>query len=138
METIMERWAATGEALYQAQDQDGDRSGGGRAARPLRPAEAGVALLHQVAVPAQDGVRVDQQSQATQDLARQRSEERGEQSAVLRSELRPVRAELALKGGELMAQGEDLHILVPVAHRQQPQGSERVGNSQVCQTEQHE
>ncbi|MBB4921958.1 hypothetical protein FHR34_000951 [Kitasatospora kifunensis] len=38
-----------------------------------------------------------------------------------------------------MAQGKDLHIiLLAIAHRQQPQDGERVGDSQACQAKQHE
>lgn len=45
---------------------------------------------------------------------------------VFRSKLHPVRAELSLKDGELVARGEDVRDLVAVAHRQQPQRAEQV------------
>jgi hypothetical protein len=93
-----------------------------------------MAPLDQVAVPSQHGVRLDQQSQSAQDLPRQRRQQSGEESAVLRAELHLVRTELPLENHDLVAQNENLRILVPVAHRQQPHGSESVGDSQVRET----
>ena len=48
-----------------------------------------------------------------------------------------LRPEVALEHGELVAQGEDLDVLVTVAHRQQPQDGEGVGDGQIGQTKQH-
>ena len=89
-------------------------------------------------MPAQHGVRADQKLQAAQELARQRGKQRGQESPVGRGELHLAGTELPLKDGELMAQGEDLRVLVAIAHRQQPQGGESVRDSQVCQAKQHE
>jgi hypothetical protein len=47
-------------------------------------------------------------------------------------------AELALQYRELVAKGEDLRVLVPVAARQQPQQRECVGDAQVRQSHEHE
>lgn len=123
---------------HQAQDQNADRADRGRATWSLRPAGAGVTLLHQVAMPAQHGVRSDQQPQATPDRARQRGEERREESPARRSEPHPALTELPLKDGELMTQGEDLHILSRVAQRQRPRGREHIGDSQLCQAKKHD
>ena len=65
-------------------------------------------------------------------------EQGGEQSAVRCGERRAVIAELALQDGELVSQGEDLGVLVPVAHRQQPQQGEGVGRGQVGQSQQRD
>ncbi|GAB2722623.1 hypothetical protein [Kitasatospora kifunensis] len=54
-------------------------------------------LPHEVAMPAQHGVRLDQQPQAAQDLARQRGEERGKDDPVLLSEVHLALAELPFK-----------------------------------------
>ncbi|MGW2936650.1 hypothetical protein ACWDA7_33435 [Streptomyces sp. NPDC001156] len=48
---------------------------------------------------------------------RQRHQQSGEEGSVLRGELHPVRTELPLKDHDLVAQGEDLRVLVAVAHR---------------------
>ncbi|MEV1023066.1 hypothetical protein [Streptomyces sp. NPDC050264] len=69
-------------------------------------------------VPAHHGVGPDQQSEAVQHLAGQWRQQSGRQRSVLGSEPRPVRIEPAFKGGGPVAQGEDFHVLVVVAHRQ--------------------
>lgn len=101
----------------QAQDQDADRANGGRAARPLRSAGADVALLDRVAVPSQHGVGLGQQPEPTQNLARQRHRQSGEEGSVFRGELHPVRPDLSFEDHDLVAQGENLRVLVAVAHR---------------------
>jgi hypothetical protein len=60
---------------------------------------------------------LDQQPKPAQDLARQWHQQRGEESPVFRGERQLVRTELPLKDGDLVAQGEDLHVLVAVADR---------------------
>jgi hypothetical protein len=47
-------------------------------------------------------------------------------------------ADLALQDGKLVAQGEDFDILVTVAHGQQSQCNERVGDSETGEADQHE
>ncbi|MGW0810888.1 hypothetical protein [Nonomuraea sp. NPDC002799] len=57
---------------------------------------------HQVAVPAQDGVRLDEEPQPAQNLTRQCGQERGEKGPVLGRESHSgVNAELAFKDGDL-------------------------------------
>ena len=122
----------------QAQDEGADGADGGRAPRPLRPAGTGMTPFHQIAVPAQDGVRPDEKPQPAQDLAGQRGQERGEEGPVLGRESHPgVGAELPFKDGDLVTQGENLHVLVPIAHRQQPQRGESVRDGQVGQAKEH-
>lgn len=48
----------------------------------------------------------------------------------------PCWTKLPLQDHELMTQGQDLCILVPVAHRRQPQRREGVGHGQIGQTQQ--
>jgi hypothetical protein len=79
-----------------------------------------VTLIHQVAVPAQDGVRSHQQPRSAQHLAGLGLEKRGEEGSVLGRELHPVGAELPLQDGDLVPQSQNLHVLVPV-----PTGSSR-------------
>ncbi|WP_406109100.1 hypothetical protein [Streptomyces sp. NBC_01003] len=76
-----------------------------------------MALLDQVAVPAQHGVGLDQQPEPAQCLAREWHQRSGEEGWVFRSELHSVRAELPFEGRDLVAQGKDLRVLVAVAHR---------------------
>lgn len=76
-----------------------------------------MALLDQVAVPAQHGVGLDQQPEPAQSLARERHQQSGEEASVFRSELHSVRAELPFGDRDLVAQGKDLRVLVAVAHR---------------------
>ncbi|MFE2023689.1 hypothetical protein ACFW9V_00780 [Streptomyces hygroscopicus] len=45
-----------------------------------------------------------------------------------------VLAELAFQHGDLVAQGEDLGVLVPVCYRQQAQHRERVRHAWVSQS----
>ncbi|MFD0443064.1 MULTISPECIES: hypothetical protein [Streptomyces violaceusniger group] len=49
-----------------------------------------------------------------------------------------VLAELAFQHGDLVAQGEDLRVLVPVGHRQQAEHRERVRHTWVSQSQQHD
>ncbi len=49
-----------------------------------------------------------------------------------------LRAKLALHHGDLMAQREDLGVLVPITARQQPQQRERFRDTEICQSKEHE
>ncbi|MEO3871321.1 hypothetical protein ABGB18_21115 [Nonomuraea sp. B12E4] len=97
-----------------------------------------MAPFHQIAVPAQDGVRPDEKPQSAQDLARQRSDEGGEKDPVLRCESRSgVGAKLPFENGDLMAQGENLDVLVSIAHGQQSQCCEAVRDGEIGQAKEH-
>jgi hypothetical protein len=56
---------------------------------------------------------------------------------VTRGEPHLLFAQLAFQHRDLMAQGEDFHILVPVIHREQPEHGEHVRGGQVPKTKQH-
>ncbi|GAA3553267.1 hypothetical protein GCM10022419_037080 [Nonomuraea rosea] len=89
---------------------------------------------HWVAVPAQDSVRPDEKPQPAQDLARQRGQESSKEGPVLGRESHfGVSAELAFKDGDLVTQDENLHVLVPIAHGEQPQRGEGIRNGEVGQ-----
>ncbi|MET7339659.1 hypothetical protein [Nonomuraea sp. NPDC005650] len=89
----------------------------GRATSPVRPAGTGVTPFHQVAVPAQDGIRLDEQPQPAQHLTWQRCQQRGEESPIPGREPHPgIDSELPFKHGDLMAQGEYLNVLVTIGH----------------------
>ncbi|MGI5175223.1 hypothetical protein ACQEVZ_02690 [Dactylosporangium sp. CA-152071] len=47
-------------------------------------------------------------------------QQRRQERPIARVEPHPLVAQLALQHHDLMAQGEDLSVLVPVAHREQP------------------
>ncbi|WP_214322942.1 hypothetical protein [Nonomuraea sediminis] len=55
----------------QAQDESADGADRGRSPSPLRSADTGVTTSHQITVPAQDGIRPDQQPDPAQDFTRQ-------------------------------------------------------------------
>ncbi|MFI6541187.1 hypothetical protein ACIBHY_52665 [Nonomuraea sp. NPDC050547] len=72
--------------------------------------------FHQIAVPTQDRVRPDHEPQSAQDLSGQRGQERGEKGPVLRGESHPgSSAKLPFQDSDLVTQGENLDILVPVS-----------------------
>ena len=121
----------------QAQGQGADGAHGGRSSAPFRYRDGRVPLFHQVAVPAPYGLRPDDQAQPAQDRPGQGLQQCGKERPVCRCEGHRARAELALQYGKLVAQGEDLGVLVTVAHRQQAQHGEGVGDGQTAQAKQH-
>lgn len=122
----------------QAQDQGPDRAYGRWPATPFPFRNVHLPLLREVAVPAQDRVRPDEQLQPSQDRPGQGLQQCGEERPVRRCEGHRALAELALQHGESMAQGEDLHVLGTVTHRQQTQDGEGVSHGQIGQTKQHQ
>ncbi|MFI9273224.1 hypothetical protein ACIGXM_21225 [Kitasatospora sp. NPDC052896] len=92
----------------------------------------------QVAVPPQHGVRLHQQPYSVQHVAWQAAEQSRQQRPVARFKSDSLPAQLPFKYRDLMAQGQDLHVPVVVAHRQQTQHRERVGHAQVRQSQQHD
>jgi hypothetical protein len=77
-----------------------------------------VAACEQVAVPAQDSVRAHQQPQPTSHVWREPVQQRRQEHPIARVKPPPLLAQLPFQHRDLMAQGEDLDVLVPVAHRQ--------------------
>ena len=65
-------------------------------------------------------------------------QQRRQERPVTRVEAHLLLAQLAFQHRDLMAQGKDLHILAPIAHRQQAQHRERVRHTQVHQSQQHD
>ncbi|MCT9929920.1 hypothetical protein N5079_06765 [Planotetraspora sp. A-T 1434] len=95
-------------------------------------------LFHQIAVPAQDGFRTDEEPQPAQDPAGQRRQECGEKGPVFRGESHSgVGAESPFKDADLVTQGENLDILVPISQRQQPQRREGVRDGEIGQAKEH-
>jgi hypothetical protein len=68
----------------------------------------GVAVLQQVAVPAQHGVWADQQPESAQCRAGERGEQCGEECAIRGVEAGAFSVELPLKEAELVAEGQYL------------------------------
>ncbi|MEU4332019.1 hypothetical protein [Nonomuraea dietziae] len=92
---------------------------------------------HQIAVPAQDGIRADEEPQPAQDLAGQRCQQGSQEDSVLGRESHPgAGTELSFEN-DLVTQEEYLDVLVSSAHRQQPQRGERVRDGEVGQTKEH-
>ncbi len=103
-----------GEAEYLA----ADRGMGAGSAGASPGTRTGVVVLEQVAAPAQDGVRADQEPESAQCRAGERSEERGEERAVRGVEAEALAVELPLQEAELVAEGQDFGVLLVVGHRQ--------------------
>ncbi|MFD5662177.1 hypothetical protein [Streptomyces hirsutus] len=72
----------------------------------------------------------------SQFVRRQAVKEAGEYGAVGGGE--GGLADLTLQDQQLMAEREDLDILLASAHRQQAQDRQDVGRSEVSQTQQHD
>ncbi|MGW5664640.1 hypothetical protein ACWEWG_31955 [Streptomyces sp. NPDC003758] len=89
-----------------------------------------MALLDQVAVPSQHGVGLDQQPEPTQNLARQRHQQSGEEGSVFRGELHPVLPEPSLEDHGLVAQGNSAPA--PTSGRNAPTG-EAAGGPTSCE-----
>jgi hypothetical protein len=90
-----------------------------------------------VAVPAQDGIRADQQAEPLQRRAGQRLEQSGQQRPIGRLEPDPLVAELALQHAELVPQHEDLGVLVMITSGEKPQQREHVRHTEVGQAQEH-
>ncbi|MFI0857631.1 hypothetical protein ACH4TX_40525 [Streptomyces sp. NPDC021098] len=88
-------------------------------------------------MPAQHRVRTHEQPHLPQNRQRQPVQQRRQERPIARSEPHSVTADLAFEHRDLMAEGQDLRILVPVAHRQQTQQRERIRHAQVGQSQQH-
>jgi len=80
-----------------------------------------MAARQQVPVPAQDRLGPDQQPEPAEHVAWEPVQQSGQEHPVARAEPRPGLAQLPLQHRDLVAERQDLHVLVPVAHRKQPQ-----------------
>lgn len=124
--------------LGEPQDQGADGAQDPRPSRALRPGPGRMAACDQIAVPAQHRVRTHQQPHPAQHLDRHPMQQRRQERAIARGEPHLLATKLALQHRDLMAQGEDLRVLVPIAHRQHTQHRERVRHGQVSQSQQHD
>jgi hypothetical protein len=75
----------------------------------------------QVPVPAQNRLRTHQQRDPAQHIPRQPVQQGGQERPVAPGEPWPGRTQLPLQDRDLVTQHQDLHVLVPVADRKQPQ-----------------
>ena len=123
----------------EAQHQQPDRPNRARPADTLRPRDPGVTGGDQVAVPAQHRLRTHQQPHPVQHVAGESVQQGRQEGPVGGSEpdLATLAVELPFEDRDLVAQGQDLHVLGPVAHRQQPQHRQPVGHGEVRQSKQH-
>ena len=93
-------------------------------ARPTRSAGAGpgrVAARQEIAVPAQHRVRLDQQPEPAEHVPGEPMQQGGQERPVDEGEPRPGLTQLPLQHRDLVTRRQDLDVLVPVAHRKQPQ-----------------
>jgi hypothetical protein len=97
-----------------------------------------VSAGEQVAVPAQDRFRQNQQPQLAQYPGGQAVHQRREERPVRGFESGTLPVELALQHTELMPQSQDLDVLVVVGPRQQSRPRDNVGHSEVGESEQHD
>jgi hypothetical protein len=79
-----------------------------------------VAARQQVPVPAQHRLGPDQQPQPAEHVAREPVQQGGQERPVAGQEPRPGVTQLPLQDHDLVAQRQDLDVLVPVAHRKKP------------------
>lgn len=70
-------------------------------------------------MPAQHRVRTHEQPHTPQNRQRQPVQPSRQERPIARREPYSVTTELALEHCDLMAEGQELRVLVPVAHRQQ-------------------
>ena len=105
----------------QAQHQQADGADGARSARAPGAGSGRVAARQEVPVPAQHRVRPHQQPEPAEHVAWEPVQQGGQERPVGGGEPRPGRAQLPLQDRDLVAQRQDLRVLVPVAHRKKPQ-----------------
>jgi hypothetical protein len=91
----------------------------------------------QVAVPAQHGLRADQQPNIAEHVSGPPVQQGGEKRPISRREPDLLAVQLPLEDGDLMASGQNFRVFVPVAHREEPQQRERVGHAEIGQSKQH-
>jgi hypothetical protein len=84
-------------------------------ARLLGAAALRVTLCEQVPVPSEYGVGAYQQLKSSHRSARWRAEQRGEEGSACRFDPHPVAVRVPLQDIELVVQGQDLDVFVPIA-----------------------
>ncbi|WP_143116495.1 hypothetical protein [Lentzea xinjiangensis] len=96
-----------------------------------------MAALHQVAVPPQHRIRADQQPEPTQRRTGEGHEQGCEQRPVLRLQPCTLISELPAQDCELMAQSENLDVLLTISHAREPQRGTGVGDGPTGEPDQH-
>ncbi|WP_168584123.1 hypothetical protein [Saccharopolyspora sp. ASAGF58] len=95
-----------------------------------------MAACDEVAVPAQHCVWAHHQPQPAQQIPSQPVQQHRHKRPIAWHEKHPFLAELPLQDRDLMAQGQDLDVLVPITHRQQAQHGERAHSERPVATAQ--
>lgn len=127
--------APLGILSYQAQDQGPDGADGAGPAWALGAGSLGVAPAQEVAVPSEQGVGGDDQVELAELYPGEAVQQCGKQRPVGPGQL--WFAHLALQYAELVTKGENLQILRPITHRQQPYEAEGGRQGEVRQSQQH-
>jgi hypothetical protein len=94
-----------------------------------------VASGDQIAVPAEHGFWAHEQPDPAEHVAGEPVQQSGEEGPIRRGKPHSFALQLSLEDRDLVAEGEDLGVFGPVAHRQQPQHRERVGHAEVGQSQ---
>jgi hypothetical protein len=94
--------------------------------------------LHQITVPAHDGIRPDEEPQVTQDVADSGARRAARKARSSGANLTRAPTPLPFENGDLVTQGENLDVLVPISHRQQPQCREGIRESEIGQAKEHD
>jgi hypothetical protein len=105
----------------QVHHQQADRANGARPARAPAAGTCRVAARQQVPVPAQHRLGPHQQLESAKHIPWEPVQQGGQERPVARAEPRPDLAQVPLQHRDLVTQRQDLHLLVPVAQRKQPQ-----------------
>ena len=109
--------APAGILSCQAKHQLADGADGARPARAPGAGSGRVAARQDVPMPAQHCLGSDQQAEPSEHVPREPVQQGGQERPVARAEPRPGLTQLPLQDRDLVAQRQDLHVLVPVAHR---------------------
>jgi hypothetical protein len=121
----------------QAQHHHANRPHRRWASRTLGARDRGVPAGEQVSMPAQHGLRPDQQPNPAPHLAGEPVQQGGEQHPVGPGEPDLLTVQLPLQNGDLMSESQDLHVLGVVTQRQQTQHRQGVRQAEVRQSQQH-
>jgi hypothetical protein len=104
----------------QTQHQLADRSERWWLPSLFRTGDRRVPVGDQVAVPAQHGLRADQQPDVTRHVSGQPVQQRGEKRPISRGEADSFAVQVPFEDRELVPERKDFGVLVTVTHRQEP------------------
>jgi hypothetical protein len=80
-----------------------------------------VAARQEIPMPPQHRIRLGQQPEPAEHVPGEPVQQSGQERPVDEGEPRPGLTQLPLQHRDLVTQSQDLDLLVPVAHRKQPQ-----------------